>query len=262
MFIRSTAAGVRLGGIAWGTRAAAQALAAAFEIVVIETVGVGPGNRDRGCRAEVADTIAVVVQPGSGDTLQFLKSGIMEIPDVLVVTKADLGQVAISARRDLSAALRSLGRRSTAVLAVSSLPPPTGIDELRESLAQHRHEAERRGRREARPLRRVRARRAGALTDFVVEHGQRGLRALGGRRAAEGRWLAAEQDPRWTRRRSRPRSQAESPAEMTRDLLTILRAFVAAAAVAGALGAVNLGTALAFGQIGFAICLVYVLLKR
>jgi hypothetical protein len=49
---------------------------------------------------------------------------------------------------------------------------------------------------------------------------------------------------------------------MTRDLLTMLGAFVAASALAGALGAVNLGTALAFGQMGFAIGLVYVLLKR
>jgi uncharacterized membrane protein (DUF485 family) len=49
---------------------------------------------------------------------------------------------------------------------------------------------------------------------------------------------------------------------MARDLLILLAAFVAASALAGALGAVNLGTALAFGQIGFAITLVYVLLKH
>jgi hypothetical protein len=49
---------------------------------------------------------------------------------------------------------------------------------------------------------------------------------------------------------------------MARDLLLLLGAFVAASALAGALGAVNLGTALAFGQIGFAMSLVYVLLKR
>ncbi len=49
---------------------------------------------------------------------------------------------------------------------------------------------------------------------------------------------------------------------MARDLATMLAAFVASAALAGALGAVDLGTALAFGQIGFAIALVYVLLRR
>jgi LAO/AO transport system kinase len=189
VFIRSTAAGDRLGGVAWGTRAAAQALAAAFDVVVIETVGVGQAETEV---VEVADTVAVVVQPGSGDTLQFLKSGIMEIPDVLVVTKSDLGQVALNARRDLSAALRSLGRRSTRVLAVSTLPPPDGIEELLEALEQRWRELGEDGGR-ALAERRLRARRAGALTDFAVEHGQRGLRTLGGRRAAE-RWLA-EQSP-------------------------------------------------------------------
>jgi hypothetical protein len=49
---------------------------------------------------------------------------------------------------------------------------------------------------------------------------------------------------------------------MARDLLIVLGAFVVASALAGALGAVDLGTALAFGQIGFAMSLVYVLLKR
>ena len=182
VFIRSTAAGERLGGLAWGTRTAAQALAAAFDVVVIETVGVGQAETDI---ADIADTVTVIVQPGSGDALQFLKSGIMEIPDVLVVTKSDLGQVAISARRDLSAALRSLGSRSTPVLAVSSLAPPTGIEELVQALQEHRAGLDL-------DERRLRARQAGALTDFANEHGERGLRALGGRTAARN-WLA-EQD--------------------------------------------------------------------
>ncbi len=49
---------------------------------------------------------------------------------------------------------------------------------------------------------------------------------------------------------------------IARDLLTMLGAFLAASALAGALGAANLGTALAFGQIGFALALVYVLVRR
>jgi LAO/AO transport system kinase len=181
--VRSTAAGERLGGLAWPTRAAAQALAAAFDVVVIETVGVGQAETEI---VDVADTVAVVVQPGSGDALQFLKSGIMEIPDVLVVTKADLGQLAVRTRRDLSASLRSLGSRSTRVLAVSSLPPPQGIDELVAALAEHRDGLDL-------PGRRLRARRASALAEYTHEHGERGLRALGGRRAAEA--LLAAQEP-------------------------------------------------------------------
>jgi LAO/AO transport system kinase len=183
VFIRSMAAGERLGGLAPATRAAAQALSHAFDVVVIETVGVGQSETDV---ADAADTVAVIVQPGSGDALQFLKSGIMEIPDVLVVTKADLGDTALRARRDLHAALRSLGARDVPVCAVSSVPPVQGIAELVDAFDAHRERADL-------AAVRVRARRAGALSDFLAEHGERGLRALGGRRAAE-RFLA-EQDP-------------------------------------------------------------------
>ena len=128
VFIRSTAAGDRLGGLAPATRAAASALAAAFDVVVIETVGVGQSETEV---ADLADTVAVVVQPGSGDVLQFLKAGIMEVPDVLVVTKADLGQIA---KRAQSPTCGRRSRRSGAggveVVAVSSMSPPSGIDEL------------------------------------------------------------------------------------------------------------------------------------
>ncbi len=183
VFIRSTAAGERLGGLAWGTRAAGQALATAFDVVVIETVGVGQAETEI---ADAADAIVVVVQPGSGDVLQFLKSGIMEIPDVLVVTKADLGQVALSARRDLNAALRSLGRRETPVVAVSSLPPPSGIEDLVKAIDARLSEIDL-------PARRGSARRAAALNDFATEHGMKALRALGGRRTAER--MLADLDP-------------------------------------------------------------------
>jgi LAO/AO transport system kinase len=183
VFIRSTAAAGRLGGLAPATRAAAEALAVAFDVVVIETVGVGQSETEV---AEVADTVVVVVQPGAGDVLQFLKSGIMEIPDVLVVTKADLGPVADRTRADLRAAVRSLGAADTEILAVSSIPPASGIGELVNALARHRDSLDI-------IRRRVASRRTHALADFTAEHGERGLRALGGRREAE-RWLA-EQDP-------------------------------------------------------------------
>jgi LAO/AO transport system kinase len=183
VFIRSTAAGDRLGGLAPATRAAASALAAAFDVVVIETVGVGQSETEV---ADVADTVAVVVQPASGDVLQFLKAGIMEVPDVLVVTKSDLGRVANRAVADLRAALRSLGAAGTAVVAVSAIPPQSGVDQLVDALDAHHARLDLHARR-------VRARRMHALADFVTEHGERGLRTLGGRREAE-KWLS-EQDP-------------------------------------------------------------------
>ena len=182
VLIRSTAAGGRLGGLAAPTREAAQALAATYDVVVVETVGVGQSETDV---AEVCDTIAVVVQPGSGDTLQFLKAGIMEVPHVLVVTKADLGAVADRARSDLGQALASLGSRGVPVLAVSSVAPPSGVGALVEALATHRAGLDL-------PAVRLASRRAMALRELVAEHGEAALRALGGRREAE-RVLAAEE---------------------------------------------------------------------
>jgi LAO/AO transport system kinase len=183
VFIRSTAAGTRLGGLAPATRAAATALAAAFDVVVIETVGVGQSETEI---ADAADTVAVVLQPASGDVLQFLKAGIMEVPDVLVLTKTDLGAVANRAMADLRAALLALGAADTEVCPVSSVPPPQGIDALAQALENHRTRINLEQRRQ-------RARRRHALEDFAVEHGERGLRALGGRLEAD-RWLA-RQDP-------------------------------------------------------------------
>jgi LAO/AO transport system kinase len=175
VLIRSTAAGGRLGGLAAATREAAEALAPAFDVVVIETVGVGQSETDV---EDVCDTVAVVVQPASGDVLQFLKAGIMEVPDLLVVTKADLGDVAARSRRDLGQALKAVGSADVPVLSVSSVPPPSGIGELADALAENRERTDV-------TARRVRARRGAALREFTAEHGERALRDLGGRRAAE-----------------------------------------------------------------------------
>jgi len=175
VLIRSTAAAGRLGGLAAATREAAEALAPAFDVVVIETVGVGQSETDV---EDVCDTVAVVVQPASGDVLQFLKAGIMEVPDLLVVTKADLGDVATRSRRDLGQALKAVGSAEVPVLAVSSVPPPSGIEELADALEAHRERTDL-------AERRLRARRGAALREFTAEHGERALRDLGGRRAAE-----------------------------------------------------------------------------
>jgi LAO/AO transport system kinase len=183
ILIRSTAAGGRLGGLAVATREAVDALAPAFDVVVVETVGVGQSETDV---EEVCDQVAVVVQPASGDVLQFLKAGIMEVPDVLVVTKADLGEAAVRAQRDLAQALAALGSRGVPVIAVSSVSPPTGIEELRLALDRHHERLDL-------AARRVRSRRLSALRELAAERGELALRALGGRRGAE-RFLA-EQDP-------------------------------------------------------------------
>ncbi|MBL8673659.1 MAG: ATP/GTP-binding protein, partial [Rhodospirillales bacterium] len=89
VFVRSMAARDRLGGLAELTLGAMVVMRALFDVVLIETVGVGQSETDV---AGVADTVLFCVQPGSGDSLQFMKAGIVEIPDIVAVTKGDLGR--------------------------------------------------------------------------------------------------------------------------------------------------------------------------
>lgn len=117
-FVRSMAARDRLGGLADQTLAAMVLMRALFDRVLIETVGVGQSETDV---AAVADTVVFCVQPGSGDSLQFMKAGIVEIPHLIAVTKADLGAAAERAVADVSGAL--------------SLASPPGSDWRLETLA-------------------------------------------------------------------------------------------------------------------------------
>ncbi|MEM6440174.1 MAG: methylmalonyl Co-A mutase-associated GTPase MeaB [Pseudomonadota bacterium] len=102
VFVRSMAARDRLGGLAEITWPCAALMRALFDRVLIETVGVGQSETEI---ADLADTVVLGVQPASGDALQFMKSGVMETPHVLAVTKADLGGAARQALADLKGAL-------------------------------------------------------------------------------------------------------------------------------------------------------------
>jgi LAO/AO transport system kinase len=102
LFVRSMAARERLGGLADQTLPAMVLMRSLFDRVLIETVGVGQSETDV---AGFADTVVFCVQPGSGDSLQFMKAGIVEIPHLVVVTKADLGGAAERARADVAGAL-------------------------------------------------------------------------------------------------------------------------------------------------------------
>lgn len=102
VFVRSMAARDRLGGLAEVTIAAMVLMRALHEVVLIETVGVGQSETDV---AGVVDTVVFCVQPGSGDSLQFMKAGIVEIPHIAVVTKADLTAAAQRALADLKGAI-------------------------------------------------------------------------------------------------------------------------------------------------------------
>ncbi len=87
VFVRSLAARGAGGGLSEATEAACDVLdAAGFDRVLVETVGVGQGELDV---AEAADTVVVVLVPASGDAVQAMKAGLMEIADVFCVNKAD-----------------------------------------------------------------------------------------------------------------------------------------------------------------------------
>ena len=88
----------KLGGLASITLSSAFLFNALFDLTIIETVGVGQSETDI---ANIADTVLFCVQPGSGDALQFMKAGIVEIPDIIAVTKSDLGNLAVNTHNDV-----------------------------------------------------------------------------------------------------------------------------------------------------------------
>lgn len=102
IFVRSMAARDRLGGLAALTVPAMVLMRAVYDLVLIETVGIGQSETDV---ANVADTVIFCIQPASGDSLQFMKAGIMEVPHIVVVTKSDMQAAARRARADVEGAL-------------------------------------------------------------------------------------------------------------------------------------------------------------
>jgi LAO/AO transport system kinase len=102
VFIRSMASRGHLGGLAWSTPQALRVLdAAGFDVVLVETVGVGQSEVEI---AGMADTTLVLLAPGMGDGIQAAKAGILEVGDIYVVNKADRDGVQ-NVTRDLRAML-------------------------------------------------------------------------------------------------------------------------------------------------------------
>jgi LAO/AO transport system kinase len=129
-FIRPSPSGRMLGGVARRTREAVWlAEAAGFDRVIVETVGVGQSETDV---AEMVDLFLLLIAPGGGDELQGMKRGIVELADLIIVTKADgdLAPAAARAVADYAHAIRLLrpaAEPGAAVLAVSALEG-RGID--------------------------------------------------------------------------------------------------------------------------------------
>src|SRR6187551_739364 len=137
VFIRSMATRGSLGGLAEAALQAALLMdASGKDDVLLETIGVGQGEIDI---VDHADSIVLALMPGSGDSIQALKAGVMEIPDVIVVNKADHPMT------------DTMVREVRGVLALSQDPEGwkvpilrteaargEGVDELAEKIAEHR----------------------------------------------------------------------------------------------------------------------------
>jgi LAO/AO transport system kinase len=136
VFIRSMASRGSLGGLSEATLQAALLMdASGKDDVFLETVGVGQAEVDI---IDHADTVVLVLMPGSGDSIQALKAGVMEIPDVIVVNKAD-HPLADTMIREIRGVL-SLGPRTSWRVPIvrAEASKGIGVEELVEKLGEHR----------------------------------------------------------------------------------------------------------------------------
>jgi LAO/AO transport system kinase len=136
VFIRSMASRGALGGLSEATLQAALLMdASGRDLVLLETVGVGQAEVDV---IDHADTIVLVLMPGSGDSIQALKAGVMEIPDVIVINKAD-HPLTDTMVREIKGVL-ALGPRGGWEVPIvrTEAVRDEGIEELSDKLEEHR----------------------------------------------------------------------------------------------------------------------------
>jgi LAO/AO transport system kinase len=164
VFIRSLATRGHLGGLSRSTGEVVAVLdAMGYDVVIVETVGVGQDEVDVVSQSE---TSIVVTVPGLGDEIQAIKAGILEIADVLVVNKADR-EGADRTVRDLVGMLELRGHDARPVEIVRTVATTgQGIDELIQSIDRHR--ASEGGAKDA-SASRARARARAMLTELVID---------------------------------------------------------------------------------------------
>ncbi|MER6969836.1 methylmalonyl Co-A mutase-associated GTPase MeaB [Nocardioides sp. NPDC000445] len=157
VFIRSMASRGHLGGLAWSAPQAIRVLdAAGFDMVLVETVGVGQSEVEI---AGLADTTVVLLAPGMGDGIQAAKAGILEIGDLYVVNKADRDG-ATKVQRDLRGMLRLTDRTEgawTPPVLTAVAQSGKGLAEVVGALDEHREWLRSSGTLELRRTRRARA---------------------------------------------------------------------------------------------------------
>jgi LAO/AO transport system kinase len=201
VFIRSMATRGSLGGLAEAALQAALLMdAAGKDDVIVETVGVGQAEVDV---VDHADTIVLALMPGSGDSVQALKAGVMEIPDVIVVNKCD-HPLADTMVREIRSVLAIGPKRSWRVPVVrTEAAKETGIEELLDSIDAHGKHLEEEGT--------LAERRARNLCAEVL-----GIAVARLRRELIER---AERDPEWAGLLERVTSREIDPATAARELL-------------------------------------------
>ena len=170
VYIRSMASRGHLGGLAATTPQVIAVLAAAgFDVVLIETVGVGQSEVEV---AATADTTIVLLAPGMGDGIQAAKAGILEIGDIFAVNKADRDGAQTTARevQQMIALGTWPGWRPPVVLTVGNRDD--GIDDLLAGIQAHRAWLSQSGEEQQRRLRRVREEILALLASRTVQAAQ------------------------------------------------------------------------------------------
>lgn len=198
VFIRSMATRGNLGGLALATPEAARVLdAVGFDMVVVETVGVGQSEVEI---AAAADTTVVVVNPGWGDEVQAAKAGLMEVADIFVINKADRAGTR-ETRRDIESMLSMRPGDDTPSPPVIEVVATEGegVGELAAALGEHRGWLEDSGEGSRRRDHRAREELHAVLTAEIRRRADAVVGGPGWQRALDD-VLARRGDPWWVAR--------------------------------------------------------------
>jgi len=177
VFLRSLAARDQLGGLSEITGPSLDVMQAAFDVIFVETVGVGQSEAEV---IDLVDTLVFVAQPAAGDLIQFMKAGILEWPDIFFVNKSDLGDLAQRTVTELLAGLELGSRRDLEYrppVLCGSARDGLGIDALIDAIDVHQAHLKTSGQGE---IRRQSGRVARVRNAISTRYGRFGLDRLNG----------------------------------------------------------------------------------
>ena len=177
VFLRSLAARDQLGGLSEITGPSLDVMQAAFDVIFVETVGVGQSEAEV---IDLVDTLVFVAQPAAGDLIQFMKAGILEWPDIFFVNKSDLGDLAQRTATELLAGLELGSRRDLEYrppVLCGSARDGLGIDALIDAIDVHQAHLKTSGQGE---IRRRSGRVARVRNAISTRYGRFGLDRLNG----------------------------------------------------------------------------------